>query len=356
MIVKSEEMTSEALCMEMASRLAGLHYRVLKLESLLHHQASSEVIRQTLAQMEHDSKVYVERHPRLRGGVLRTDIESEDVVYFGTFPSIQRKTLLYQTRVEYGDYTINHILGCAHGCRYPCYAMQMSVRYGRVADYSDWMQPRLVGNAMTLLEKELARINNDIGFVHLSFMTDPFMHDAVNNRTFPWVKDLTLQIMKRLNRDGIKVTVLTKGLLPEALQDMRLTGENEYGITLVSLDSSFHKTYEPFSAPPSKRLEALRACNRTGLKTWVSLEPYPTPNICKQSLEDLLEEFSFVDKMVFGKWNYNPDVNGHSGAIDFYRRCSETVTEFCQDHDITLHIKKGTPMSSLKSNDLFHEA
>ena len=35
---------------------------------------------------------------------------------------IQRKSLIYKTGVEYGDYTINHIQGCSHGCKYPCYA------------------------------------------------------------------------------------------------------------------------------------------------------------------------------------------------------------------------------------------
>ena len=38
---------------------------------------------------------------------------------------IQRKTMLYVTGVEYGDYTMNHVLGCAHGCKYPCYAFMM---------------------------------------------------------------------------------------------------------------------------------------------------------------------------------------------------------------------------------------
>ena len=33
---------------------------------------------------------------------------------------IERKTMLYKTGVEYGDYTMNHIQGCAHGCKYPC--------------------------------------------------------------------------------------------------------------------------------------------------------------------------------------------------------------------------------------------
>ena len=31
-----------------------------------------------------------------------------------------RKSLIYKTGVEYGDYTLNHVLGCSHGCNYPC--------------------------------------------------------------------------------------------------------------------------------------------------------------------------------------------------------------------------------------------
>ena len=39
---------------------------------------------------------------------------------------IRRKTLLYETKVEYGNWTVNHIVGCKHGCKFPCYAMMMA--------------------------------------------------------------------------------------------------------------------------------------------------------------------------------------------------------------------------------------
>ena len=35
---------------------------------------------------------------------------------------IQRKSMLYEAGVEYGDYTMNRVLGCAHGCKFTCYA------------------------------------------------------------------------------------------------------------------------------------------------------------------------------------------------------------------------------------------
>ena len=48
---------------------------------------------------------------------------------------ITRKTMLYETGVEYGDYTMNHVLGCAHGGKYPCYAFQQKKRFGNVKSY-----------------------------------------------------------------------------------------------------------------------------------------------------------------------------------------------------------------------------
>ncbi|MCX7911219.1 MAG: radical SAM protein, partial [Endomicrobia bacterium] len=45
---------------------------------------------------------------------------------------MERKSLLYKTEVEYGDWTINHIIGCKHGCKFPCYAMMMAKKFGWV--------------------------------------------------------------------------------------------------------------------------------------------------------------------------------------------------------------------------------
>ena len=44
---------------------------------------------------------------------------------------MERKTLIYKTGVEYGDYTLNHVQGCSHGCKYPCYAFMMAKRFGK---------------------------------------------------------------------------------------------------------------------------------------------------------------------------------------------------------------------------------
>jgi DNA repair photolyase len=58
---------------------------------------------------------------------------------------------------------------------------------------------------------------------------------------------------------------------------------------LVSLDESFRERIEPGAAPLEKRLAALKYLHDDGCKTWVSIEPYPTPNIIEQNLHEVLE-------------------------------------------------------------------
>jgi len=254
-----------------------------------------------------------------------------------SLPKIYRKTLLYKSGVEYADYCINHVEGCSHGCRYPCYAMIMKKRCGVIKDYNDWIKPKIVANALKLLNKEIPKYKHKIKFVHLCFSTDPFMYQQ------PEVRDLTLKIIARLSQDNIRCTVLTKGLYPKALINKEKYGvNNEYGITFVSLDKNFLSKFEPFSPSPLKRIEKLRMLHKAGLKTWISMEPYPTPNLAQQKLLDLLHSISFTDKIIFGKFNYNADSYQFKENKEFYDECAEIVSKFCQERKINYHIKFGT--------------
>lgn len=247
---------------------------------------------------------------------------------------IQRKSLLYKTGVEYGDYTVNHVQGCAHGCRYPCYAMLMAKRFGKIKSYEEWCEPKLVENAIEILQKEIPKIKNRIKSVQLCFTTDPFMYG------FPEVTDLSLKIIQLLNNAGIKCTVLTKGILPEQLKD--LSTENEYGITLISLDEDFRSKMEPNAATYAERIRALRKLHEAGCKTWVSIEPYPTPNIIEQEYDKILKEISFVDKIIFGRLNYNKDVTSYKKHKEFFNALARQTMDFCDKRGIKYHIKNGT--------------
>lgn len=311
-------------------------------------------IKNSLKELEADDKIYIDRVPKLteKTQVLRKSIKENDTVYFNTFPSITRKSLLYETKVEYGNFTINHVFGCSHGCKYPCYAMMMANRYGKMNNSEEWLHPKIVSNALELLEKEIPRYKNKIDFVHLSFTTDPFMYDMLNKRSFKKIKQLTLKIIQKLNENGIKCTVLTKGILPEELANTGIYNpENEYGITIVSLSENFKKSFEPYSAPFKERIKSLKFLHDNNIRTWVSIEPYPTPNILNQDLNKTLDKISFVDKIIFGRMNYNVDSSQFENNREFYENCANQVISFCKKHNMAYHIKHGTMNSNSKSTE-----
>ena len=247
---------------------------------------------------------------------------------------IRRKTLIYKTGVEYGDYTINHVLGCTHGCLYPCYAYLQKKRYGNVKSYEEWCEPALVENALKLLNAEIPKYRDRIRMLHLCFTTDPFMYH------YPEIQAMSLEAIRIANDANISCSVLTKGVLPLELRDMSV--ENEYGITLITLDEGLRERMEPGAAPLKERLAALNNLHNAGCKTWVSIEPYPTPNIIDQRLRELLESVSFVDRIIFGRMNYNKDVTEYSGQKQFFNDCANEVISFCNNRKIDYYIKEKT--------------
>lgn len=247
---------------------------------------------------------------------------------------LQRKTMLYKTGVEYGDYTMNHVQGCSHGCKYPCYAFLLKKRFGQIKTYKEWIQPYLVSNTLELLNTELPKLKNKIKSVHLCFTTDPFMYH------YDEIAEMSLNAIRLINSFDIPCTVLTKGLLPIELA--KCSKDNMYGITLISLNEKYREDNEPGAAPYEQRIAALESLHDDGCKTWVSIEPYPTPNLIEQDLSIILERVSFVDKIIFGRTNYSKEITAYSEHKKFYNEQAEIVLDFCKEHGKDVHIKNGT--------------
>lgn len=245
-----------------------------------------------------------------------------------------RKTMLYKTGVEYGDYTMNHVQGCSHGCLYPCYAFLMAKRFGKAKSYEEWCKPKLVSNTLEILENEIPTLRSKIESVQLCFTTDPFMygHEEIGN--------MSMAAIRKLNTEGIRCTVLTKGLLPIELAEQ--SDNNEYGITLVSLDEDYRRRIEPGAASYEKRIAALKALSDRGCKTWVSIEPYPTPNLIQQNLTVILQMVSFANRVIFGRTNYSKAISAYTKHREFYNEQAADVINFCKDRGIAYHIKTGT--------------
>lgn len=255
--------------------------------------------------------------------------------------SINRKTLLYRSEVEYADFCLNHVEGCSHGCRYPCYAMMMKKRCGIIKSYEEWCKPKIVSNALELLDKEIPKYKNKIRYVHLCFSTDPFMYKQDE------IIQLSLKIIAKLNNNGVRCNVLTKGVYPQELANKNGNSRlNEYGITLVSLSEEFRRNYEPHAAPFKERINSLKKLQQKGFKTWVSIEPYPTPNILIQDLKEILDAISFVDRIIFGKLNYNVKSSQFEWADEFYESNAKEIVNFCKKNKISCYIKHGTTNNS----------
>ena len=109
-------------------------------------------------------------------------------------------------------------------------------RCGIVKNYEDWCNPKIVSNALMLLDNEIPKYKNQINYVHLCFSTDPFMYNQDQ------ICDLSLKIIKKLNQNKIRCTIITKGIYPNELSiNTSFSKNNEYGITLVSLDDKFKR-------------------------------------------------------------------------------------------------------------------
>jgi DNA repair photolyase len=191
-----------------------------------------------------------------------------------------------------------------------------------------------VSNTLELLEKEIPKLKTKIKSVQLCFTTDPFMYG------YGEVEAMSLAAIRKLNEASIACSVLTKGILPKELSAQPRI--NTYGITLISLNEDYRRRVEPGAAPYQERINALRELHDNDCSTWVSIEPYPTPNIIEQSIADILNAISFTDRIVFGRTNYNKAVSAYPGCKDFYSKEAGRVIRFCKEHGIDYYIKNGT--------------
>ena len=61
-----------------------------------------------------------------------------------------------------------------------------------------------------------------------------------------------------------------------------------------------------------------------------------------QNLQDILDELSFVDKIIFGRLNYNAKVSQFKEHKKFFNEMAELVIQYCNKTKKQFHIKDGT--------------
>ncbi len=188
---------------------------------------------------------------------------------------------------------------------------------------AQWMRPMIFVGAPEMVAKEIKRLE-DIKSVEMCFTTDPFMHGN------PEMIVTSNALIDLFRNNGIGVTILTKGDLDDAVECRGVW----YGITLISLSEDFRRQWEPHAAPLTNRITALERKHEHGLDTWASIEPFPPENLATDSIEEIVEELDFVNKLILGRWNY-------AGFNDqeYYRSIALRFMDACRSHNIECKVK-----------------
>lgn len=218
-------------------------------------------------------------------------------------------------------HAVNVALGCVNGCVY-CYG-PMASRQGK-----KWGSVRLPKmRPVELVGRQLAN-GLDVEGVFLSFLTDPYL---------PQLKESTEELISYL--DDRDITVATSSKL--GVSDCPW---NRNGMTIVSPSPGFSEKYEPGVPSPDERIRMLAEQVHDEGFTWVSMEPWPVYDIYPYDMKEVLafwESLSFVDLIVFGKWNYDARARTEKARIE-YAVTVKLLKAFCEDHDISLHVKSAT--------------
>lgn len=193
---------------------------------------------------------------------------------------VQVKSVLNKTKKRdawfLDDYTINPYSGCSFNCLY-CYI--------RGSKYGLHMEEKLTvkENALEVLEKQLhsRAKKNQYGIIVLSSATEPYLH-------FEKELKLTRGILELVLKYKFPVHIITKSdlvtrdfdllhqinevaILPDDL--IQLKHKAIISFSFSTIDDELGKIFEPGAAPPSIRLETLRAASQAGFFTGVSMMP-----------------------------------------------------------------------------------
>lgn len=186
-----------------------------------------------------------------------------------------------------------------------------------------------------ILNIELQNNKKSIDFMFVSFKTNTLMNQEKEFTA------LTLLAMEDLNRNHARAICLSNGVYPEELILKEIFGsDNKYGIAMVSLSEKFNTKYNSLAVPIKEKIKSLKFLHDHGLKTWVNMEQYPTPNIVEQDIEEILKEIAFVDRIVFGKLRFNFLATHYlEKHPTFFTDTTKKVTRFCKKNKIECFIE-----------------
>ncbi len=178
---------------------------------------------------------------------------------------IQRKSRVLK-KVQFGclqqTFSLNVTQGCSFGCVY-CYARGYpgAPDQGLVLLYSNL--PRKLAQ-----ELDNPRRRSSVQQVSWNTATDCFQDQ-------PRILEVAYQSMLVLLRRGVSMSILTKGLIPEAFLQLfsEYPGQVSVTVGLVSTSEEYRRIFEPGAASIQDRLQNLDELHSRGLQAQARIDP-----------------------------------------------------------------------------------
>lgn len=224
---------------------------------------------------------------------------------------------------EYAALAVNLYSGCGHKCSY-CYAPAALQRNRQ--DFYEKPGPRARDFWRKFEGDCKALAGKDIEPVLMCFSCDAYQPIDVE---YGYARKM-ISIFKKYN---IAFQVLSKGGMRCARDfDLYAPGKDIFAVTMTFLDAEKSKQWEPGSALPAERIEALKLAHERGIKTWVSLEPVIEP---AESLACIDACAAYVDGFKVGTLNHDK----RAKEIDWHAFVHEAVAKI-EGYGKELYVKK----------------
>ena len=165
--------------------------------------------------------------------------------------------------------SVNPYRGCEHGCVY-CYARPTHEYFGLSVGLDFETKIFVKERAPELLREELMSPRWDVKVVSLSGVTDCYQPAE---RKF----QLTRRCLQVLSEFGNPCGVITKNhLITRDIDVLRELAERNLVVAILSittLDNEVQRVMEPRTSTPARRLAAVEALSKAGIRTGVMVAP-----------------------------------------------------------------------------------
>jgi len=182
------------------------------------------------------------------------------------------------------DRSINPYRGCEHGCIY-CYARPAHAYMGLSPGLDFESKLFIKPNAAALLREELSATNYTPATIALGANTDPYQPIERGYR-------ITRSVIEVLAEFRHPFGIVTKSanvmrdldlLKPMAEQDLV-----KVALSVTTLDPKLARSMEPRASTPAKRLAAIEALAKAGVRTVVMMGPI-IPGLNDHEIENILK-------------------------------------------------------------------